>query len=47
VYQTLVGKPEIKSQLGHPSIHDGKAKKLILDKYGLEREVYSTQDRDQ
>jgi len=47
VYQTLVGKPEIKSQLGHPSVHEGKAKKkLILDKYGLGREVYSTQDRD-
>jgi len=26
VYLTLVGKPEIKSQLGHPSVHGGKEK---------------------
>lgn len=27
--------------------YDGRVKKLISHKYGLEREVYSTEDRDQ
>ena len=30
MYQTLVGKPEIKSQLGHSSVHDGKAIIIII-----------------
>jgi len=49
VYQTLVGKPEIKSQLGNSNVHDGKErkKKKKKDKYGSKREIYSTQDRDQ
>jgi hypothetical protein len=31
----------------HSTVDDSKEQKLILDKYGLGCEIYSTQDRDQ